>query len=98
MRDYTDKTVYLGIDVHKKTYAVTAIVTGQVVKRDILKADPEVLIAYAKKYFPGASIESAYEAGFCGFYLHRVLEKAGIKNKVVDAAGIEIAIGDRVKN
>lgn len=97
MRSYTGKTVYLGIDVHKKTYAVTAISDGQVTKRDVLKADPEVLIAYIKKYFSEAKIESAYEAGFCGFHLHRCLEAAGIKNKVVDAAGIEIAVGDRVK-
>ncbi len=24
IRDYTGKTIYLGIDVHKKTYAITA--------------------------------------------------------------------------
>lgn len=97
MKNYTGKTVYLGIDVHKKTYAVTAISDGQVTKRDVLKADPTILIAYVKKYFPEAQMESAYEAGFCGFHLHRCLEEAGIKNRVVDAAGIEIAVGDRVK-
>jgi len=97
MRDYTNKTVYFGIDVHKKTYAVTAIADGLVAKRDVLKADPEILIAYIKKYFPSACIESAYEAGFCGFYLHRILEEAGIKNRVINAAKIEIAVGDRVK-
>src|ERR1700722_6692246 len=97
MRNYTNKTVYLGMDVHKKTYAVTAICEGQVVKKDTLKADPAILMAYCKKYFVGAKIESAYEAGFCGFYLHRCLEAEGIKNIVVDAAGIEVAVGDRVK-
>ena len=55
------------------------------------------IIAYCKKHFAGANIESAYEAGFCGFHLHRCLESAGIKNRVVDAAGIEVAVGDRVK-
>lgn len=97
MKNYTTKTVYLGTDVHKKTYAVTAICDGQIIKRDTLKADPSVLISYCKKYFSGAEIYSAYEAGFCGFHLHRYLEKAGIKNIVVDAAGIEVAVGDRVK-
>ena len=95
--DYTGKTIYLGMDVHKKTYAVTAMCDGQVVKRDTLKARPSLLIAYVQKYFVGAKIESAYEAGFCGFYLHRCLEAAGFKNLVVDAAGIEIASGNRVK-
>ena len=97
MRNYTNKTIYLGMDVHKKTYAVTAICDGQVVKKDALKADPVVLIAYCKEYFVGARIESAYEAGFCGFHLHRCLEAEGIKNIVVDAAGMEVAVGNRVK-
>jgi transposase len=97
MRDYTGKTVYLGMDVHKNTYAVTAICDGQVVKRDTIKASPAVLIAYCKKYYVGAQIEGAYEAGFCGFHLHRSLVAEGIKNIVVDAAGIEVAVGDRVK-
>jgi len=97
MRDYTDKKIYLGIDVHKKTYAVTAICEGQMAKKDTLPAEPSRLINYCKKYFPGAEIESAYETGFCGFFLHRRLEEVGIKNKIVHAAGIEIAVGDKVK-
>jgi hypothetical protein len=97
MRNYIGKTIYLGMDVHKKTYAVTAVCDGQVVKKDTLKAEPTILINYCKKYFVGAQIKSAYEAGFCGFHLHRCLESEGIKNLVVDAAGIEIAVGDRVK-
>lgn len=97
MKNYTAKTIYLGMDVHKKTYAVTAICDGQVVKRDTLRADPSILINYCKKYFPGAEIYSAYEAGFCGFHLHRCLMNEGINNIVVDAAGIEVAVADRVK-
>lgn len=97
MRNYNGKKVYLGIDVHKKHYSVTAICEGQVVKKDKLPAHPERLVSYYEKYFPGAEIESAYEAGFCGFYLHRYLEKHGAKNRVIHAAGMEIAIGDRVK-
>lgn len=97
MKDYTGKTVYLGIDAHKKTYAITAILEKIVIKKATLPACPEGLVAFCKKYFPGAVIISAYEAGFSGFHLHRTLEKNGIKNIVVHAAGIEVAVGDRVK-
>lgn len=97
MKNYMGKTIYLGIDVHKKTYAVTAICEGIVVKRATLSANPEGLVSFCKKYFPGASITSAYEAGFSGFHLHRVLLKNGITNLVVHAAGIEVAVGDKVK-
>jgi len=97
MKDYTGKKVYLGIDVHKATYAVAALCEKVVVKKATLAASPEGLVSFCKKYFPGATIESAYEAGFSGFHLHRVLEKNGIKNLIVHAAGIEVAVGDRVK-
>lgn len=97
MKNYTGKKVFLGIDVHKKTYAVTGICEGVVIKKATLPASPEGLVIFCKKYFVGASIESAYESGFSGFHLHRTLEKNGIKNLVVHAAGIEVAVGDRVK-
>lgn len=73
MREYTGKKIYLGIDVHKKTYSVAALCDEVMVKKATLEANPEGLVAFFKKYFPGASIESAYEAGFSGFHLHRIL-------------------------
>lgn len=98
MKDhYKGKTVYLGIDVHKKTYAVTAICEKIVIKKATLPANPEGLVTFCRKYFPGSVIKSAYEAGFSGFHLHRILEKHGIQNLVVHAAGIEVAVGDKVK-
>lgn len=97
MKDYTGKKVFLGIDVHKKTYAVTAICEKTVIKKATITANPEGLVTFCKKFFPGAAIESAYEAGFSGFHLHRLLHRNGIKNIVVHAADIEVATGDRVK-
>jgi transposase len=96
-KNYTGKTVYVGMDVHKKTYAITTICEGIVINKVQMKADPKELIKYLEKNFPGANIESAYEAGFCGLYLHRCLIAAGIQNRVVDAASIELAASDRVK-
>jgi transposase len=97
MRDYTNKIIYLGIDVHKKSYSVTAICEGEIVKSDRLKGQPDILLNYCKRFYPDSKIISAYEAGFCGFYLHRVLVKNGIENKVVHPASIEVGSRDRVK-
>jgi transposase len=96
MKEYTGKTIFVGMDVHKKTYSVTAICEGVIVKRDTLKASPQILISYLKKRFGSGKIMTAYEAGFCGFHLHRAVEAAGIENIVVHAAGIEIS-NSRVK-
>jgi transposase len=97
MNDYTGKVVYVGIDVHKKTYAVTCICDNEVMKRVTLKADPKILVEYLKSHFKGAQLKSVYEAGFSGFVLHRYLLKEGIENRVVHAASVEIAARDRVK-
>ncbi len=96
MIDYTGKTIFVGIDVHKKTYAVTAICDNEVVKRDTLKANPSVLISYLKKRFGTGTIKTAYESGFCGFHLHRALMAENIQSIVVHAASIEVS-NDRVK-
>lgn len=95
--DYTGKTIFVGIDVHKKTYSVAVICDGICVKRDTMLAEPSLLLKYLRKYFVGAKIKSAYEAGFSGFGLHRFLCENGIKSIVVHAAAIEISSRDRVK-
>lgn len=97
MKDYTQKNVYIGIDVHNKTYAVTAICDNTVVKKDTIEAYPEKLVEYLKKYFKGAQINTAYEAGFSGFYLHRQLLSQGINNIAVHPAAIKVSARDRVK-
>ncbi|MFQ5729460.1 MAG: IS110 family transposase, partial [Waddliaceae bacterium] len=76
--DYKGKTIFVGIDVHKKTYSVTVMCDGALVKRDTMPAHLERLVTYLKKYFPGAVIKSAYEAGFSGFGLHRHLIDNGV--------------------
>lgn len=97
MRDYTGKTVYVGIDVHKKTYACVSICENEVVKRDTMPGSPQVMLNYLNKAFNGARIETVYEAGFTGFHLHHALKSKGICNRVVNPASIEVSSRDRVK-
>ena len=94
---YIGKKVFVGIDVHKRTYSVVTVVEGVIVKKWTTAAIPEKLAQQLGSYFPGASIQTAYESGFSGFVLHRVLEKAGINNIVVNPGSIEVAIHNRVK-
>lgn len=90
MPDYTGKTIFLGIDVHKRTYSVSAICEGIVVKHDTFAASSKDLLKYCRNAFKGAIIKSAYEAGFCGFGLHRFLVAHGVYNIVVHPASIEV--------
>lgn len=95
--DYTGKKIYMGIDVHKKTYACVSVCDGEIVKKDTMPAEPSILISYVRNTFSAGELTTAYEAGFSGFHLHRQLIKAGIKNLVVHPGSIEVASRDRVK-
>lgn len=96
--NYTGKIVYMGIDVHKKTYVCVSLCEGEIVKKDTMPAKPEILIQYIRNQFSDAKVKTAYEAGFSGFHLHRQLIKAGIENQVIHPGSLEVASRDRVKN
>lgn len=96
-RDYNGKKIFVGIDVHKKTYSISVVCDNELIKRDTMPAYPERLVSYIQKYFKGAVVKCAYEAGFSGFSLHRHLIDNDIDNIVVHAASIEIGARDRVK-
>ena len=95
--NYTGKTVFVGIDVHKKTYVCVSICEDEMVKKDTMPADPPKLIQYLRNQFSGATLKTVYEAGFSGFHLHRELVNSGIDNIVVHPGPIEVAARDRVK-
>lgn len=93
---YRGKKVFLGIDVHREFFVVSAISEGRPIKTCRVPARFEVLYGFITKYFPEAEIISCYEAGYSGFWLHRKLEGAGIKNIVVHPSHIEVE-ANRVK-
>ena len=74
---YQGKTVCVGIDVHKKTYSVVAVVEGEVVKKWRTSANSGTLANQLLRYFVEANIKTVYEAGFSGFVLHRDERKSG---------------------
>ena len=94
---YTGERVYVGIDVHKETYTVTCVCHKQIVKTATVPAEPTSLAASLLRWFPGATLTSAYEAGFSAFVLHRALTQVGITNIVVNPASMAVAANDKVK-
>lgn len=95
--DYSGKKVHIGFDVHKTKYVAVARCDNAIVKRWTSPATPEAQVASLKKWFEGAHITTAYEAGFSGFGLHRTLVEHGIESIVVNPASIEVKANDRVK-
>ena len=97
MTDYIGKDVFVGIDVHKKSYTVYCISNGAKVKSWSMETNPTKLIELLLLYFSGAQQHTVYEAGFSGNALHRALMDAGINNIVVNPGSVETASRDKVK-
>jgi transposase len=94
---YAGERVYVGVDGHKETYTVTCVCHQQIGKTATVPAAPASLAASLLRWFSGATLASAYEAGFSAFVLHRALTQAGITNIVVNPASIAVAANDKVK-
>ena len=95
--DTTGKAVFVGIDVHKKTYAIAACCEGMLLMKTVLPAEYAALEKTLKRAFPSARIKTAYEAGFAGFGLHRFLKSRNIECSVVNPASIFIQANNQVK-
>lgn len=86
--DFNGQNFYVGLDVHKKSWAVTIRSLGIEVSHFTQAPGAEALSNYLKREFPGGTYYSAYEAGFCGTGIHEELCELGIKNILVHAADI----------
>lgn len=86
--DFTGQEIYVGIDAHKKQWTVTIRSEFLEHKTFVQPADSKTLAGYLKKNFPGAKYKSVYEAGFCGYSVHRALTAEGIENIIVNPADV----------
>lgn len=86
--NFKGQNIYVGIDSHLKNWSITIMTEHLLHKTFSQDPEPVVLANYLKKNFPGGNYFSAYEASFCGFGIHRELERLGIKNIVANPADI----------
>lgn len=92
---FQGQNIYVGIDAHLKSWTVTAMMDNNLQKTYSQDPCAITLYNYLQKTFPGGNYYSAYEAGFCGFSIHRELAKCGIKNIVVNPADIPTTDKDK---
>lgn len=86
--DFSGTSIYVGIDVHKKSWSVTILTDYVEHKTFTIRSDSKQLIAYIHKHFPGATVTCVYEAGFSGFWLYRKLREADFECLVVNPADV----------
>lgn len=95
--DFSNQNIYVGFDVHLKSWKVTILTEKVAVKTFSQDPNPELLFQYLKRNFPGGIYYSAYEAGFCGYWIHNKLISLGVKNIVVNPADIPTTNKERVQ-
>jgi len=90
-----DQNIYVGIDVHKKSWTVNIRTDHFEHKTFTQPPQPEALVHYLRRHFPGATYYAVYEAGFSGFWIHDRLWEAGIHCIVVHPADIPTSDKER---
>lgn len=95
--DFTDQNIYAGFDAHLKSWKVTVMAEDVVYKTFTQPPRPEILFNYLQEHFPGGTYHTAYEAGFCGYWIHDKLVSFGIKSMVVNPADIPTTDKERVQ-
>jgi transposase len=88
----------MAFELSARTWLVGFRIAGQerirrreIPARDTARVVREIAAAKAAFALPvDAPVQSCYEAGRDGFWLHRWLEQQGVHNRVVDSASIEV--------
>ena len=97
----TDLTLFVGLDVHKKTIAVALV--DAAAKADVrfygtIANTPDMLRSLCRKLSnDGRPLHFCYEAGPCGYGVQRQLTRLGHRCDVVAPALIPRKVGDKVK-
>lgn len=96
-----DLTLFVGLDVHKKTISVAmveAAAGAEVRFYGTIAHTPDIIRALCRKLSrDGQQLHFCYEAGPCGYGVHRLLMRLGHRCEVVAPALIPRKVGDRVK-
>ncbi|NHZ86492.1 MAG: IS110 family transposase [Planctomycetia bacterium] len=85
---FEDIKIYIGIDVHKKSWTVSIYLEEFEHKTFTQPPKPAVLKNYLHSHFPKGNYYVAYEAGFSGFWIYDALKEMDMKCIVVHPSDI----------
>lgn len=86
--DFSGQTIYVGLDVHKKSWSVSIFSEQCEHKTFTQPPEADKLVHYLKRNFPGADYHAVYEAGFSGFWAHEQLREQGVNCIVTSPADV----------
>jgi transposase len=86
--DFTGQNIYVGLDVHFKSWMVSIYSDEFELKTFSQTPNALKLGNYLRQHYPNATFHLAYEAGFCGFWIHRSFKTQGINCAVIHPGDI----------
>ena len=86
--DWLGQHVFVGLDVHKRSWIVAIVTELTVFKTFTQPPDVKLLVSYLHRHFPNATYHCVYEAGYCGFWIHDQLRAHGIDCMVINPADV----------
>ena len=86
--NFSNQKFFIGIDVHLKSWKVTIRNNLMELTTFSMNPSPIGLYKHLNHHYPNGEFYSTYEAGFCGYWIHRELERLGIKNIIIHPADV----------
>ena len=74
--DFSGKVIYVGIDMHQKSWQVALYYDGLALGNHHLTNNCQSVVNFLLKHYPGATLKCVYESGAWGFELQRALTAA----------------------
>ncbi|MGQ0738071.1 MAG: IS110 family transposase [Bacteroidota bacterium] len=93
---FKNQTVYVGLDVHKRSWNAALFLNDQYLRNIHQPPSPSALYKFLKAMYPGADYVCAYEGGKFGYWIQRELSSKGIECIVVNPADIPATHKDEV--
>lgn len=91
-----DSSIFVGIDVHLKSWHVTIVTVDEELFSGSVPAEWTVLAKLLSRY-RGRHVRAVYEAGYFGFWLHDRLAASGVECVVTPPSLLPMEYGNRVK-
>jgi transposase len=85
---FKGQKIFIGIDVHAKTWEVAVLTESGYKERHPQKASAKALFDFLKKHFPDGEYHAVYESGFSGFATYYALKEYGIDCVITHAADV----------
>ena len=86
--NFEGQNVYIGIDVHLKTWQVTILTESGYKSKFSQPSSAHALFENLKKHYPGGTYHAVYESGFSGYATGYALSALGINCIAIHAADV----------